>query len=411
MKDTSIIKGKSNHQSLKQNKKNTLSSYLETIRKVDKIMEKTEKRKRETTTLTKQSKSNVHLLFNEQSDESDNFVSLEFLTANPLEMTSISNTNEISSLKHESNNSYNKNKSFLNVDPEEAPFESQNSSYKMDSESSLIQIKKEGNTSEKKEKQDKWLYTGIDGFDALLEKGIPTESNIIVAGGPGCGKTIFCLQSIYNLASQGDDCVFLSMEERPDRLKGHMQEFGFNIEEIERTDEQIILRANGNGRICLKRLQPIRLARSIEALLEKASGTLPVDIDLVLDFIPEEFNAKLLTLDSISAIETGFSGTKRQYRMYIEQLFRYFEGLNLTTFMITESSDAPHKFSTSGVEEFLADGIFVFYNFQGVKQRKRGVEIFKLRGAGHSQIIASVEITSKGMIIKSDNPNKDKLIG
>ena len=145
------------------------------------------------------------------------------------------------------------------------------------------------------------------------------------------------------------------------------------------------------------------LARSIEALLEKASGSLPIELDLVLDFIPKNFDTCLLTLDSISAIETAFSGTTRQYRIYIEQLFRYFENLDITTFMITESSNAPKKFSNTGVEEFLADGIFVFYNFQGIDGRTRGVEIFKLRGASHSQIIAQFTITNKGIII---DPNK-----
>ena len=258
---------------------------------------------------------------------------------------------------------------------------------------------------------EKWVFTGITGFDDLLQKGIPAGSNIIVAGGPGCGKTIFCSQLFYNNALNGKDCVFLSMEERPDRLMNHMFEFGFKVKVIKDTDEEIILQADGKGKIALKRLQPLRLARSIEALLEKASGTLPVDIDLVLDYIPKGFNASLLALDSISAIETAFSGTQRQYRIYIEQLFRYFEEMNITTFMITESIDAPHKFSNTGVEEFLADGIFVFYNFQGVKKRTRGVEIYKLRGAAHSQRIVPMNITNKGMEIESEQCCKDQTTG
>jgi circadian clock protein KaiC len=271
--------------------------------------------------------------------------------------------------------------------------------------SEIEPINKQDHTSQKRKKRE-WMLTGIAGFDELLEKGIPTGSNVIIAGGPGCGKTIFCSQVIYNKALEGKDCVFLSMEERPDRLRNHMREFGFKVTEIETSQEQIILRADGKGRIALKRLQPIRLARSIEALLEKASGTLPVDIDLVLDFIPKDFDPYLLVLDSLSAIETAFSGTKRQYRIYIEQLFRYFEELDITTFMITESSDAPHKFSSTGVEEFLADGIFVFYNFPGVKKRTRGIEIYKLRGAPHSQKIMSLNITNAGIEIVSDQSGK-----
>ncbi len=252
--------------------------------------------------------------------------------------------------------------------------------------------------------EDKWVLTGIPGFDKLLRRGIPAGSNIIVAGGPGSGKTIFCLQTLYNAASRGKDCVYLSMEERPERLKGHMLSFGFNVKEISRTEHEILLKAGEGGRISLKRIQPVQLARSIEALLEEASGTLPIKIDIVLDFIPEDFNAYLLALDSISAVETAFSGTRRQYRIYIEQLFRYFERLNLTTFIISESLEAPKRFSEAGVEEFLADGIIVFYNFAGKTERIRGVEIYKLRGTSHARRIVPMEITDKGIVVYPDNP-------
>jgi len=256
---------------------------------------------------------------------------------------------------------------------------------------------------EKKEAQPRWIHTGIKGFDSLIKNGIPEGSNIIIAGGPGCGKTIFCLHTLYNLACEGNDCIYLSMEERPERLKSHMVSFGFEVEEIKHDPNLIILSAKNKGKIALKRLQPILIGRSVEALLEKASGRLPIDIDIVLDFIPPGFQPRLLVLDSISAIETSFSGKLEQYRIYIEQLFRFFEELRLTTFLITESSDAPYKFSRTGVEDFLADGIIVFYNFQGETERLRGVEIIKLRGTSHSQRIAPMKITSQGINVYSDS--------
>jgi KaiC/GvpD/RAD55 family RecA-like ATPase len=254
---------------------------------------------------------------------------------------------------------------------------------------------------EKNASQRKWIHTGIQGFDNLIINGIPEGSNIIIAGGPGCGKTIFCLQTLYNLACEGNDCIYLSMEERPERLKSHMVSFGFDVKEIKNDPNQIILSAKNKGKIALKRLQPILIGRSVEALLEKASGRLPIDIDIVLDFIPKDFHPRLLVLDSISAIETSFSGKLEQYRIYIEQLFRFFEELSLTTFLITESSDVPYKFSRTGVEDFLADGIIVFYNFQGETERLRGVEIIKLRGTSHSQRIAPIKITSEGLNVYS----------
>jgi KaiC/GvpD/RAD55 family RecA-like ATPase len=53
------------------------------------------------------------------------------------------------------------------------------------------------------------------------------------------------------------------------------------------------------------------------------------------------------------------------------------------------------------VEDFLADGIIVFYNFQGETERLRGVEIIKLRGTSHSQRIAPIKITSEGLSVFS----------
>lgn len=402
----------------RKNKKNFVDLHLETIKKVDNLMEKMEKKEDgKKQGFFENFDFSISNIFKRGGSAGEEFEPPEFLQTLPFQMNVTSKQETLekmgslktSKAKFLGENNVTQTK-MIQIEKNETALPTEDFSRietKEEFDSPLItemEIKDKGKTSKKSEekKDDKWIFTGISGFDELLDKGIPVGSTIIVAGGPGCGKTIFCSQLIYNKASEGEDCVFLSMEERPEKLKDHMLEFGFKVEEIERSDEQIILRANGRGRISLKRLQPIRLARSIEALLEKASGTLPVDIDLVLDFIPEGFNACLLVLDSISAIETAFSGTKRQYRIYIEQLFRYFEEMNLTTFMITESSDAPHKFSNTGVEEFLADGIFVFYNFQGVKKRTRGAEIYKLRGASHSQKIVPMDITGNGIKISAD---------
>jgi len=249
-----------------------------------------------------------------------------------------------------------------------------------------------------------WMKTGIPGFDKLIKNGIPEGSNIIIAGGPGSGKTLFCLHTVYNLAAEGNDCVYLSMEEKPDRLMDHLLSFGFKVEETGRTEYDLYLRANGKGRIVIKRIQPVQLAKSVEALLEEARGTLPIRVDMILDFIPRGFNPYLLVLDSVSAVETAFSGTRRQYRIYIEQLFRYFERFDVTTFIISETLEAPRKFSVTGVEEFLADGIVVFYNLPGHTERVRGVEVYKLRGTSHVRRIVPMEITDKGIVVYPDAP-------
>jgi KaiC/GvpD/RAD55 family RecA-like ATPase len=43
-----------------------------------------------------------------------------------------------------------------------------------------------------KEIKQEFLKTYVPGFDALIGEGIPAGSAVLVEGGPGSGKTIFC---------------------------------------------------------------------------------------------------------------------------------------------------------------------------------------------------------------------------
>jgi len=105
----------------------------------------------------------------------------------------------------------------------------------------------------------------------------------------------------------------------------------------------------------------------------------------------------MIVIDSISALESAFTGEPRNYRIYIEQLFRLFGKVGATTFMITETEEAPERYSRTGVEEFIADGVFVLYNTKIRSQRVRAIEILKLRGAEHEQKIVPLKITSDGI--------------
>lgn len=41
------------------------------------------------------------------------------------------------------------------------------------------------------------VSTGIEGFDDLVENGFPSESVVLLAGGPGAGKTTFAAQFLH----------------------------------------------------------------------------------------------------------------------------------------------------------------------------------------------------------------------
>lgn len=220
----------------------------------------------------------------------------------------------------------------------------------------------------------------------------------MVAGGPGTGKTIFCLQVLYNAACRGKDCLYITMEEPPQRLRMHMESFGWKVKPISENREHQRLRA-GKGRLFIERHDAILTARAVEALLAEAAGELSIKLDVRSKLLPKGFEPGLFVLDSISALESAFAGRPESYRIYIEQLFRMLEETDMTSLLVTETEEAPVRFSRSGVEEFLADGVFVLYNLKLHDTRVRGMEILKLRGAKHKRKLAPMEITDRGIVV------------
>ncbi|PIN74133.1 hypothetical protein COV20_00785 [Candidatus Woesearchaeota archaeon CG10_big_fil_rev_8_21_14_0_10_45_16] len=237
-----------------------------------------------------------------------------------------------------------------------------------------------------KRKPQEYLLTGIPGFDELLGNGIPRGSAILVAGGAGSGKTIFSLQTLYNHALSGEKCLYMSFEEPEDHLIHHMEDFGW---------DPLPLIKKGN--LMVKRFNPFDITRNVDALLLKAKGELLIDIEPIL--FPDGFVPKIIVIDSLTAIASAFSSKEDSYRVYIEQLFRFFEKMGATSFLITETKQIPTVFSTSGVEEFLADGVIVLYNLERANVRESAIEVLKMRGSRHVKKIVAMQISDDGIVV------------
>lgn len=255
-----------------------------------------------------------------------------------------------------------------------------------------VGIKHEKILVEKKKPVEYWIKTGVPGFDDLLEKGIPKGSAILIAGGPGTGKTIFCLQTLNHAASNGEKCIYISFEEPEERLIQHMKNFGWNPEKLIK-----------NNMLIIKRVDPFKISRAVEAMLAKAKGELLIKIEEIPELIPKNFKPDRIVMDSLTALASAFVGREQSYRVYIEQLFRYFERMGVTSFLISETEQVPILFSKTGVEEFLADGVVVLYNVRRGNIRNMAIEVLKLRGVKHQKKIVAMQILSgKGIKIYSE---------
>lgn len=237
---------------------------------------------------------------------------------------------------------------------------------------------------------EKYIGTGIEGLDELFTVGIPRGSSVLVVGGPGSGKTIFCLQTLYEAAKAGEKVFYITLEEKPERLKQHMKDFGMDVEPLEK-----------KGHFLIKQFSPIDITRQIDAMLEQTKGELLIDLKPLL--FPKGFKPDRIAVDSLSAIAAALFGKEESYRIYIEQLFNLLHEMGSTSFLISETPDPLAKLSVSGAEEFLADGVLIFYNVRHGNIRESAFEVLKMRGSGFKKKIVAMQIQAeKGLVIYPD---------
>jgi circadian clock protein KaiC len=247
--------------------------------------------------------------------------------------------------------------------------------------------------TKKKEREipQEYIKTYISGFDKLFEHGIPKGNSVLIEGGPGSGKTNFCMQVTRNLCEEGKKVLYMSFEEPEVRLKSHMHAFGWHPEKYEKA-----------GLLRIKRFSALDIARSVEALLSEAKKELLIDIQPV--FFPQDFQPDIVCIDSLSSISSAFSGEETRFRIYMEQLFRYLEKSNITSFLIREVNNPTHIgtiYVEKGAEvSFLSDGIIVIYNVIYKNGRRGGaIEVLKMRGEPIDKKIVAMEIKRKKGIV------------
>jgi len=238
------------------------------------------------------------------------------------------------------------------------------------------------------------LKTNIQGFDELFsENGLPRGSSILIAGGPGTGKSTFCREICYNLVSNGKKCMYVSFEESKDRIIKSMKNFGWSISEyIE------------NETLLIQKINPLDILRMKFGSIGGSGSATELSYKIKPLVIPKDFRPDAIFVDSLTAIIAASVTKDKNYRVYLQQLFSFFEETGATSFLVTETDPIPTRFSQSGIEEFLADGIIVLYNVQHGDSRKNAIEIIKMRYGRHKKQIFLLDITEKGIVVF---PNKN----
>lgn len=241
-------------------------------------------------------------------------------------------------------------------------------------------------------KKDPIQQTYVEGFDQLFkEGGVPKGNVVLVAGSAGTGKSTLCRQICYNLLKKDKKCMYVSCEETIDRIEKSMQNFGWDIDPYKQ-----------NGQLLLQKINQLDILRMKFGSLGGSGSATEVSYKIKPLVIPKDFKPDIIAVDSLTAIIAASISKEKNYRVYLQQLFSFFEESGATSFLITETEQVPTKYSDTGIEEFLADGIIVLYNVQRGDIRENAIEVVKMRYSHHQKKMVAMEITDKGITIYPD---------
>ncbi|HLC72458.1 MAG TPA: ATPase domain-containing protein [Candidatus Nanoarchaeia archaeon] len=218
------------------------------------------------------------------------------------------------------------------------------------------------------------IPSGIPGFDDLIEGGFKVGSINLLAGSAGSGKTIFSIQFLVEGIKRGEAGVYITFEEKREKLFDDMLEFGWDLQKYEEM-----------GLFKFMEYSPEQIKR----VLVEGGGT--------IDAIITQMQVKRLVIDSITSFALLFQDQLSQKESALA-LFELINNWGCTALLTSQATQISPDDLTSRLE-FEVDSIILLYHFKKQGMRQRALEILKMRGTRLAEKTVKLDIDDHGVKI------------
>ncbi len=225
--------------------------------------------------------------------------------------------------------------------------------------------------------------TGVVGFDKICRGGFVRNSDNLIVGGPGSGKSTFLLQFLWNGVTMFEENgLYCSFEpDIVDTLNDGMA-YGWDFTKL-----------SAEGRIKFMRFSP---RTSIDELRNELMKIISAN------------NIKRICFDPISVLALNLSDGGK-IRQTIYELSALMKRLKVTTIFADESLEESFIGASNGdwtktdILRFLSDSVVVFYESGVAGVGDRAVRIAKMRRTAHERMAVSMKIGDKGIEVGAHN--------
>jgi circadian clock protein KaiC len=228
------------------------------------------------------------------------------------------------------------------------------------------------------------MRTGIEGFDEITSGGLPRGGTSLVMGGPGCGKTVFALQSLVNGINRPKEAgLFVAFEESPTQIIANAATFGWDLA--------------GSAK---KRLHFLDARLSPEVV--KAGDFDLAGMLTILQMKAEQSGAKLVVFDGIDVLLGLLDDPVAERR----EIYRIRDWLSQTalTGIITQKVGGLEQDQRYNFLQFMVDCVVVLSHQVVDGAAFRSLRVMKYRGSGFSGDEFPIMLTREGMKITNRGP-------
>lgn len=230
------------------------------------------------------------------------------------------------------------------------------------------------------------VLTGIQGFDEITNGGLPRGRTSLVLGGPGCGKTVFALQTLVNGASMAKEPgLFVAFEESTHQIIANAATFGWDLPGLIK-----------------KKL--FFLDARLDPDVVKAGEFDLAGMLAVLEAKADEIHAKRIVFDGIDVLLGLLDDPSAERR----EIYRIRDWLSKTglTGIITQKAGGQDIDQRYNFLQFMVDCVVVLRHQVVDGTAFRHLRVVKYRGSGFSGDEFPIMLTAEGIELINRGPTE-----